>query len=188
MPFENCALSLLTVVIRCGKKATPITLKHNSIMNTNRVSATLSAEDRAAVFSALETIRQKLPFLLDLSPEERRSLPKTGDKSRAFVAAALTLAAQNPDVLPRKFDLPEFQKDVALMEALAPVAAAVQQLWERIDDTLTAVGSDAYTAALLVYHSARMAGRGEGLDQQLDGLAARFARKSRVVSPNPPQR
>jgi hypothetical protein len=156
-------------------------------MNTNRVSATLSAEDRTAVLSAIDTIKQKLPFLVDLSPEDRRALPKAGDKSRAFVSAALTLATQNPDVLPRKFDLQEFQKDVALLESLAPVAAAVQQLSERIEDTLTAVGSDAYTAALLVYHSARMAGRGEGLDRQLDGLAARFARKARVTPAATPQ-
>lgn len=38
------------------------------------------------------TIKQKLPFLIDLIAEERKSLPKMGDKSRAFVSKALEVA------------------------------------------------------------------------------------------------
>ncbi|HEV7892558.1 MAG TPA: hypothetical protein VGP08_18235 [Pyrinomonadaceae bacterium] len=44
-------------------------------MPDNRISATLSQADRQAVLDAINTIRTKLPFLIDLSPEERRSLP-----------------------------------------------------------------------------------------------------------------
>ena len=54
-------------------------------MPENRVSAQLSEADRQAVYAAIETIRTKLNFLIDLTPEERRSLPKFGDKSRGFV-------------------------------------------------------------------------------------------------------
>ena len=51
-------------------------------MPENRVSAQLGEAERQAVFAAIQTIRQKLPFLLDLTPEERHALPKFGDKSR----------------------------------------------------------------------------------------------------------
>jgi hypothetical protein len=34
----------------------------------NRVSATLGEAERQAVFAAIQTIRQKLPFLIDLTP------------------------------------------------------------------------------------------------------------------------
>lgn len=90
-------------------------------MPENRVSAQLSAEDRDAVLQAIETIRQKMPFLIDLSPEERRDLPKTGDKSRAFVSKARELAEQNPDFLPRSFDIEEMRRDVDLLESLYPI-------------------------------------------------------------------
>lgn len=53
-------------------------------MADNRISASLSQPDREAVMTAIATIREKLPFLLDLTTEERRSLPKLGDKSRVF--------------------------------------------------------------------------------------------------------
>ena len=55
-------------------------------MSDNRISASLSQADRDAVMKAIATIREKLPFLVDLTTEERRSLPKMGDKSRAFVS------------------------------------------------------------------------------------------------------
>ena len=44
-------------------------------MNTNRVDTTLSEVGQAVVPAAIQTIRQKLPFLMGLSPEERHHLP-----------------------------------------------------------------------------------------------------------------
>ena len=148
-------------------------------MPENRISAQLGEAERQAVFAAIQTIRQKLPFLIDLTPEERRALPKMGDKSRGFVVQALEVATLNPDMLPRSFDVGEMRNDVELLNALLPVVSAVSQLNELVEDTYMAVSSDAYTAALIVYQSARAAGKGTALDSALDALGQRFARKSR---------
>lgn len=43
-------------------------------MADNRISASLSQADREAVMQAIATIREKLPFLIDLTTEERRAL------------------------------------------------------------------------------------------------------------------
>ncbi|QSJ21172.1 hypothetical protein JYQ62_37400 [Nostoc sp. UHCC 0702] len=53
-------------------------------MADTRISASLSPADREAVMDAIATIKDKLPFLVDLTTEKRRTLPKMGDKSRAF--------------------------------------------------------------------------------------------------------
>lgn len=153
-------------------------INHYSPMTNNQISATLSPTDRDAVMAAIVTIKQKLPFLLDLTPEARQSLPKMGDKSRAFVSKALEVAVQNPNFLPRSFDLEEMQRDVALFEALYPIVLALSQLHELVDDTAVAVGSDAYAAALLVYGFAKASGQGAGLDGVADEMGKRFARKS----------
>ena len=147
-------------------------------MPENRISAKLSNADQEAVLEALKTIRQKLPFLLDLTLEERRSLPRMGDKSRAFVTQALTIAEQNEEILPRSFDVAEMRKDVELVQALEPLLPAIAQLQELLEDTYIAVGSEAYTAALAVYQYARASGKGAALDNLLDALGQRFARKS----------
>jgi hypothetical protein len=158
----------------------------NKAMQNNRITATLSTADTTAVMDAIDTIRTRLPFLLDLSKEERRQLPKMGDKSRAFVQQALALATQNPNILPRSFDLEEMRRDVELADALQPIMVALGQLQELVDDTYIEVGSEAYTAALMVYQYARAAGQGAALDGLLDDLGQRFARKSRTTTPTSP--
>ena len=148
-------------------------------MPTNRIHASLSDVDRDAVLAAIALIREKLPFLQDLTPTERRDLPKLGDKSVGFVHHADTLTRHDDSFLPRSFDLPEFQSDAALFEALAPIRAALMQLAELVDDTTILVGSEAYVAALVIYQNARTNGQGEGFDELLDELSRRFARRTK---------
>jgi hypothetical protein len=148
-------------------------------MPTSSISATLAQTDKDAVMQAIATIKEKLPFLIDLSAEERKALPKMGDKSRAFVSKALEIATQNPDFLPRSFDLEEMRKDVQLFEALYPLLLSLSQLQELVDDTSLAVGSEAYAAALQVYNYAKASGQGSGLDTVVVEMGQRFARKSR---------
>jgi hypothetical protein len=145
----------------------------------NRIDASLSATVRDEVLDLIAQIRTKLPFLIDLSPEERMSLPKMGDKSRAFVNGSLQMATQDDSYLPRAFDVEELRKDVELAENMQPISVALKQLSEFVDDTYILVGSEAYTASLVVYQSAKRNGHGAALDGLLDSLAQRFARKSK---------
>jgi hypothetical protein len=127
-------------------------------MPDNRISASLSKADREAVMQAIATIREKLPFLIDLTTEERRTMLKMGDKSRAFVSKALEVGTQNPDFLPRAFNLEEMRRDVELYETLYSVLLSLTQLQELVDDTCIAAGSEAYTAALAIYNYAKASG------------------------------
>ena len=59
-----------------------LTFEREGIMSDNRVDAVLAAADAQAVLAAIRTIRDKLPFLIDLSPDETRSLPALGEAGR----------------------------------------------------------------------------------------------------------
>lgn len=151
-------------------------------MNNNRVSATLSKETINQILGAVAAIREQLPFLVDLTVEERKSLPRMGDKSRAFVSKALELASQNSDFLPRSFDIDEFRKDVELYDAIYAVRQSLMILAENVDDTYQLAGSEAYSSALVVYHSAKSGKIGvEGLDDVIGELKKRFIRKSKSI-------
>ncbi|MBD6617092.1 hypothetical protein FNW02_14925 [Komarekiella sp. 'clone 1'] len=152
-------------------------------MSENRISANLSQTDRLQIMQVITTIREKLPFLIDLTAEERKSLPKLGDKSRAFVSKALEVATQNPDFLPRSFDLDEMRRDIELFDALYPVLLSLTQLQELVDDTFIAAGSEAYTAALAVYNYAKANGNVSGLDAVIDDMGRRFSRRNRKTQP-----
>ena len=146
-------------------------------MVDNRISATLSQADVEAIIAAINTIKQKLPFLINLSPEEKRGLPRPGDKSRAFISKALEVATQNPDILPRMFSIEEMRKDVELSQALQPIELALTHLWEQFENTSVVVNSEAYAAALAVYSLAKATGKSASLNDTLDELGKRFARK-----------
>ena len=79
-------------------------------MTQNRVRATLAPADRDAVLNSIAAIREKLPFLIDLTADKRNEIVKLGDKSRAFVTKAFEVASHNPDLLPRSFNLEEMGK------------------------------------------------------------------------------
>ena len=147
-------------------------------MDKNLISASLNAKDKQAIMEAIQTIREKLPFLIDLSKQDRQHLPKLGDKSRAFVEKALEVAKQNVDMLPRSFEPKEFEQDLQLFSDMSSIFIALSQLNELVDDTTLAVGSDAYSAALDVYTYAKAARIGSGLEELKGMMAKRFTKKA----------
>ena len=144
----------------------------------NRIEAVLSPDDEEAVLTAITTIKARLPFLVDLSPDEKRVMLKLGGKSLDFVTKALEIAAQNPDFLPRSFNIDEMRQDVELLQALTPIMVALDPLYDLITDTYMLVGSEAYAAGLEVYRYAKQAKHSAGLDPLVDALGKRFARKA----------
>jgi hypothetical protein len=153
----------------------------------NKINATLSEADRDRILELINQIFALLPFLINLTPEERRELPRMGDKSRAFVLASLALAEQDDSFLPRSFDVAEMRQDEDLYAALTMVYTALAILFEKLQDTMLLTGSDLYVAALEVYDAAKRKGGsdGGGLDHLLDALGQRFARRSKNTE-NPP--
>ncbi len=155
-------------------------------MSQNRIDSTLPAAARDEILAAIQAIRTRLPFLVDIAPEERQGLPKFGDKSVAFVHRALEVARQNPDILPRRFDLDAYGRDVALLDAMEPVRLALSRLAEHVEDTRFLVGSEAYLASLEVYRQVKESPTGLALDETADELGKRFARRgSAAPAPAP---
>ncbi len=84
----------------------------------NRISASLPADQLKTVLDLIRQLEAALPFLMALSPDERKSLPRMGDASRPFVDKSLKIAQAHGNFLPRSFDTGEFAADVQLYNAL----------------------------------------------------------------------
>lgn len=149
------------------------------------ISATLTTTTRDEILAHINAIKQQLPFLIDLTTEERRGLSKMGDKSSAFVTKALEVATQNPDFLPRSFNVEEMRKDVELMQMMQPILMVVNQVQDLVEDTYMQVGSEAYSAALVVYNYAKNSPSGTALEGVAEDLGRRFARKPRPTETKP---
>ena len=119
-------------------------------MDPNLVSATLSTEDIQVITGALDTLRQKLPFLVDLTTEQRTAMAKLGDKTQAFVQKAVEIANEHQDLFAPAF-LDEMRKDARLLVDLSPIRLALGTIAKKIDDTTMQLGGEAFAAARTVY-------------------------------------
>lgn len=61
-------------------------------MPYQNISAELKPDEKNAILDLIQQITDKLPFLINLTQEERIQIPKMGDKTVAFVEKALELA------------------------------------------------------------------------------------------------
>lgn len=155
-------------------------------MPATPIHASISPTDLQAIKEAIALIRAKMPFLVALSPDERRNLFKMGDKSLAFVQDALMVAQNNPNILPASFAAPEMAVDVALASQLSEVDILLQQLASEVDDTLLATGSEAMSHGLEVYSYVKVAAKTQpGLRPVENQLGDRFKR-SKAKTPAPP--
>jgi hypothetical protein len=139
------------------------------------ISATVTDENLINIKAAIATIQDNLPILISLKAEERRKRVKMGDKSLAFVSNSRAVTQNNPEVVPRSFDIAEFEKDYQLTIALTEVLGLLEQLTEKVDDTLLAVGSESMASSLLIYDFVKTAAKhSPGLKTVADQLGERF--------------
>lgn len=151
-------------------------------MSDQKLSATMTAAEVDAVMQAIQTIKQKMPFLLALSTEERRALPQPGDRGRAFISKALEVATQNPSILPGFFSLEELRKDVELGNTLQPILLSLAQLQGMIEDTARVASSEAYSGALNVYSYAKASGSAAAVGGAVEELGKLFARRGAAAN------
>ena len=148
-------------------------------MSQNLIDFELSAETLAEIDEAISRVEAHLVVLRGLDPTMRRNLTKMGDKSEAFCRQALVAFDQNPEVLPRNFDLDGYRRDLVTFDAVRPLRQRVGRLLERLSDTEMSLGSDLMTASLEGYAVLKVSGKGEGLDALRQALSSRFSRRRR---------
>lgn len=147
-------------------------------MPIRTIDTAFSAAEVEEVLADIDNIRQKLSFLIGLTPTERRQIAKLGRKSQTFVVKALDVATQHSSLMPRCLNIEEARRDLALFEALNPILFSLSQLRELVEDTQTVAGSEAYAAARVAYSSIKTVGKSMGLDEVTEELAQQF-RKTR---------
>ncbi|HWU77663.1 MAG TPA: hypothetical protein VN043_14255 [Rhodanobacter sp.] len=145
-------------------------------MSQNLISLVLTDAQLSAIDGALATLEENLVGLLALTPEQRRSLAKMGDKSEVFCRQTLKLLTQNPQVVPPSLNVAEAQADLTAFDQLGTFLMRLQRLSERAQDSSTALGSDLMQFALEGYALLRVTGKNQGLEELRRDLSTRFSR------------
>ncbi|MDR2027554.1 MAG: hypothetical protein LBQ01_08360 [Prevotellaceae bacterium] len=90
-------------------------------------------------------------FAVPLTPEERRNMPKMGEKTVSFVQKAYELAKENDDLRPSFLNMDEFSVDYSDATNLRVLENNARQILDVIDDIIMVAGSESYLAALSFY-------------------------------------
>ncbi|SKB69083.1 hypothetical protein [Daejeonella lutea] len=151
-------------------------------MSTNRVSAILNDADKTAVLEALAQVKEKMPFLINLTGKERHRSRKMGAKSVEYVNLNLQGSQSFASLIPPNVDIDEFSKDVTLVNQLMSVRIEVEALLEGIDDTMLAAGSEAMQCADLVYSYLKTGAKtNAGVKGITADIAKRFVRRVKTT-------
>jgi len=154
-------------------------------VSQNLLSLTLTDAQIKTATDALTALEGALSGLVSLDVPTRRRLTKMGQKSEVFCRQALSVLAQNPQVVPPSLKLADAQADLAALDRLRPVLDRLQRLSERGTDSEMALGSDVMEVALEGYGLLKVSGRQQGLDSLRKELSSRWAKGRRTAEPLP---
>ncbi|MFC4686532.1 hypothetical protein ACFO4P_06235 [Epilithonimonas pallida] len=152
----------------------------------NQISVQIPATVINSVQEKLQECRTLLaPFLQGLTPDQRETIFKMGDKTVATVQKVEDYTETNPEFAPSYMDQPEFHKDVAVVNGLSPIRNLASQLTADLSDTIMLAGNEALIAALLYYGSVKEASsKGVATARPIyDDLSKRFSRKGNRPAP-----
>lgn len=151
---------------------------------TNKIDITTTAEQNAGATAALEGLIEAMPYLITLTPTERRRMLKMGERTEGFARTALEAAAQFPGAIPPGLDTAQLTRDLGLRDNLAGMELALGSLLQKVRDTRIVAGSDLYSGALDIYQALQRHGFEEGVDAAVNQLSLRF-RRTAATEPTP---
>ena len=157
--------------------------------NDNRISADITAATKATILTKIQEIQALVTFLINLTPEERRSIPSIAAGRAGMIDIYLQQMTANSGLVPSFVNMTELNGDKKLYLDLQELIAPVAGLLEALTDTKQVAGSDMYLAFLSYFNNVREAQRRNvpGADALLTVLQPFFARGPRNPSPvNPP--
>ena len=99
-------------------------------MSQNLVSITFTDAQLTAVDQALTALESQLVNLVALTTEQRRGVPKMGEKSEAFCRQTLSLLEQNPQVVPPSVVVADAQADLVALDQWRPRMLRLKRLSE----------------------------------------------------------
>lgn len=136
--------------------------------NENQVSIVISPEDKKRIDEHIKSIDAILkPYIIALTPTERKQKLKMGDKTISFVEKASEYTVSNPEFVPVFMKAEDFLIDLQAFNDLTSFFRPVEQLSNGLNDTILLCGSEAYTSALIYYNAVK-----QGVKNNIPGAKA----------------
>ena len=142
----------------------------------NQISVEMSNDRMQRIWDKVKGIQDELSFLIDMTPEERRSRSVMNSARKPFVEKAIAYGEKDPRIVPNYVDIEEMKKNMRLYEQFVELGNEFKRIGEGLSDTAAALGENLWTGGLSIYDSSKTASRNgvPGIDTILNDLKAFF--------------
>ena len=121
---------------------------------SNQINGLIPQADLDKALDLLKQARAVLDLHLHpLTPQERKTLYKLGDKNLGFMQKILTYATNTAAFVPAFISLEEVKQDVAVAAALAPLEQFAAQLALDLNSTKMLAGSEGMDGTSPIYQN-----------------------------------
>lgn len=100
-----------------------------------------------------------MPFLVQLTPKEKRNGLQLGTKTATFIGTGKMLMPQNEQILPPYFNVDAFVEDADDYKKLVNIRTQLRALLGGVDDTIRALEQECVASVLDFYKHAQAASR-----------------------------
>ncbi len=147
------------------------------MIENNRISRVLTEEEVSAIRENIANLKGAFDFLQNLTPKERKNLPKINSANKIFAEDSIHILEGTPSWIPAALTAAEARKDLKLYEQLDPVILELEGLLRLMKDTQMLAGSEVFRVALSVYSLADAARKMpmEGAQSAYELLKTRFS-------------
>ena len=153
-----------------------INYHHGEIPDQEEFSETAKKK----VLQHIKSIKELMPFLINLTPKEKMALPKVNDKRKPFVKKALYYGKTNRELFPKGIDIEGMDKDMVVFDRTGTIDRELSRVAEMVSDTHIYMGVRIFHTARSIYKASDLARRSNlpGVDTIYNDLAKHYKRES----------
>lgn len=143
-------------------------------MATGNISGAITPETKESIKQKVEGIKTDMPFLVNLTKDQRKKLQTIGPNRLGYVTEANLASNAHKSALAGDFDLEEYNRDKALLADLAEVYSWITPLQDSIVSTMMALGAEVLTETGEAYGYLKTAAK-KNNNQSLNSAIERIA-------------
>ncbi len=152
-------------------------------MGQDLIHSVLTSEKFDSVQSSLNDVSSNLPFLLNLTDDQRVSIVKMGPAYKPLAEIAYGVVRDFPAIFNSLFDRQGYLDDWALYNLMEQIQPKIAALNRAVEDTIMALGSDIMNNTGKVY-SAGVKNKFEvpGLAAVVEKMEAFYEKAPKIVT------
>jgi hypothetical protein len=158
-------------------------------MSLQKINIDLDSKEMSAIVGLLVSLKEKMPWLVDVTGSEKHNGFIVGDDTLPFIKKALEYANKHPEIVPSFIDMERWNEKNEVFLHLRELWRTLGELFESVEDTQVVQGHEVSGYALAFYSAAQDAVKHNvsGSKSIVDDLGKRFTKSGisgNQVDPN----